>query len=104
MFNLPISAIKALDSLLETVQEETVEPIEDSIKGARKNFKAGNYLAIATLFILTGTSIVLSQMFDGQYFIQSLIYFSFALLSLVIFGLIVWRILKWANFQKTIKT
>ena len=42
----------------------------------------------------SGTSIVLSQMFDGQYFIQSLIYFSFALLSLVIFGLIVWRILK----------
>ena len=103
MFNLPVSAIKALDSLLAHIQEETVEPIEDSLKGARKNFKAGNYLAIATLFILSGISIVLSQMFDGQYFIQSLIYFSFALLSLLIFGLIVWRILKWANFQKTIK-
>ena len=103
MFNLPVSAIKALDSLLAHIQEETVEPIEDSLKGARKNFRAGNYLAIATLFILSGTSIVLSQMFDGQYFIQSLIYFSFALLSLLIFGLIVWRILKWANFQKTIK-
>ena len=94
MFNLPVSAIKALDSLLAHIQEETVEPIEDSLKGARKNFKAGNYLAIATLFILSGTSIVLSQMFDGQYFIQSLIYFSFALLSLLIFVLIVWRILK----------
>ena len=94
MFNLPISAIKALDSLLEHIQEQTVEPIEESIKGARKNFKAGNYLAIATLFILSGVSIVLSQMFEGQYFIQSLIYFSFALLSLLIFGLIVWRILK----------
>ena len=54
MFNLPISAIKALDSLLEHVQEETVEPIEESIKGLRRNFKAGNYLAISTLFILTG--------------------------------------------------
>ncbi len=94
MFNLPVSAIKALDSLLEHIQEQTVEPIEESIKGARKNFKAGNYLAIATLFILSGVSIVLSQMFEGQYFIQSLIYFSFALLSLLIFGLIVWRILK----------
>ena len=94
MFNLPVSAIKALDSLLEHIQEQTVEPIEESIKGARKNFKAGNYLAIATLFILSGVSIVLSQMFEGQYFIQSLIYFSFALLSLLIFGLIVWRILR----------
>tara|TARA_Y100001970_G_scaffold61671_1_gene78769 strand:+ start:125 stop:409 length:285 start_codon:yes stop_codon:yes gene_type:complete len=94
LFNLPVSAIKALDSLLEHIQEQTVEPIEESIKGARKNFKAGNYLAIATLFILSGVSIVLSQMFEGQYFIQSLIYFSFALLSLLIFGLIVWRILK----------
>ena len=45
MFNLPISAIKALDSLLEHIQEETVEPIEESIKGLRRNFKAGNYLA-----------------------------------------------------------
>ena len=94
MFNLPVSTIKALDSLLEHIQEQTVEPIEESIKGARKNFKAGNYLAIATLFILSGVSIVLSQMFEDQYFIQSLIYFSFALLSLLIFGLIVWRILK----------
>ena len=51
MFNLPVSAIKALDSLLAHIQEETVEPIEDSLKGARKNFKAGNYLAIATLFL-----------------------------------------------------
>lgn len=94
MFNFPVSAIKALDSLLEHLQEQTVEPIEESIKGVRKKFKAGNYLAIATLFILSGVSIVLSQMFEGQYFIQSLIYFSFALLSLLIFGLIVWRILK----------
>ena len=100
MFNLPISAIKALDSLLEHVQEETVEPIEDSIKGLRRNFKAGNYLAISTLFILTGASMVSSQAFDGQFFIQALIYFSFALFALLSFGIIVWKILKWALFQK----
>lgn len=100
MFNLPISAIKALDSLLEHVQEETVEPIEESIRGLKKNFKAGNYLAISTLFILTGASMVSSQVFDGQYFIQALIYFSFALLAILSFGIIVWRILKWVLFQK----
>ena len=94
MFNLPISAIKALDSLLEHIQEETVEPIEESIKGLRRNFKAGNYLAISTLFILTGASMVSSQVFDGQFFIQALIYFSFALFALLSFGIIVWKILK----------
>lgn len=94
MFNLPISAIKALDSLFGHVQEETVEPIEESIRGLKKNFKAGNYLAISTLFILTGASMVSSQVFDGQYFIQALIYFSFALLAILSFGIIVWRILK----------
>ena len=46
MFNLPTTAIKALDSLLEHLQEETVEPIEESIKGLKKNFKAGNYLCL----------------------------------------------------------
>ena len=76
MFNLPTTAIKALDSLLEHLQEETVEPIEESIKGLKKNFKAGNYLAISTLFILTGASMVASQSFEGQFFIQALIYLS----------------------------
>ena len=94
MFNLPTTAIKALDSLLEHLQQETVEPIEESIKGLKKNFKAGNYLAISTLFILTGASMVASQSFEGQFFIQALIYFSFALFALLSFGIIVWRILK----------
>ena len=94
MFNLPVSAIKALDSLLAHIQEETVEPIEDSIKGARKNLKAGNYLAISSLLLLTGLAIVLSQLFTGQYFIQALIYFSMALLCILIFALISWRILR----------
>ena len=62
MFNLPVSAIKALESLLAHIQEETVEPIEDSIKGARKNFKAGNYLAIATLFIISGICAIVKNL------------------------------------------
>ncbi len=103
MFNLPTSAIKALDSLLEHIQEETVEPIEDSIKGLKRNFKAGNYLAVSALFILTGSSMVSSQAFEGQFFIQALIYFSFALLALLSFGIIVWKILRWALFQKIMK-
>ena len=82
MFNFSSSAIKALDSLLERLESETIDPIEKSIKDAKKNFKAGNYLAISSLLLLTGLAIVLSQIFTGQYFIQALIYFSMALLCL----------------------
>jgi hypothetical protein len=32
-----------------------------------------------------------------------LIYFSFALLALLSFGIIVWKILRWALFQKIMK-
>jgi len=94
MFNLSSSAIKALDSLLERLESETIEPIEKSIKDAKKNFKAGNYLAISSLLLLTGLAIVLSQLFTGQFFIQALIYFSMALLCVLIFALITWRILR----------
>ena len=94
MFNLSSSAIKALDSLLERLESETIEPIEKSIKDAKKNFKAGNYLAISSLLLLTGLAIVLSQLFTGQFFIQALIYFSMALLCILIFALISWRILR----------
>ena len=94
MFNFSSSAIKALDSLLERLESETIEPIEKSIKDAKKNFKAGNYLAISSLLLLTGLAIVMSQLFTGQYFIQALIYFSMALLCILIFALISWRILK----------
>ena len=94
MFNFSSSAIKALDSLLERLESETIEPIEKSIKDAKKNFKAGNYLAISSLLLLTGLAIVLSQLFMGQYFIQALIYFSMALLCILIFALISWRILR----------
>ena len=94
MFNFSSSAIKALDSLLERLESETIEPIEKSIKNAKKNFKAGNYLAISSLLILTGLAIVLSQIFTDQYFNQALIYFSMALLCILIFALISWRILR----------
>ena len=94
MFNFSSSAIRALDSLLERLESETLEPIEKSIKDAKKNFKAGNYLAISSLLILTGLAIVLSQLFTDQYFIQALIYFSMALLCILIFALISWRILR----------
>ena len=93
MFNFSSSAIKALDSLLERLESETLDPIEKSIKDAKKNFKAGNYLAISSLLLLTGLAIVLSQLYSDQYFIQALIYFSMELLCILIFALISWRIL-----------
>lgn len=94
MFNLPTNAVKALDSLLKSIQEETIEPIESSLKKVKRNFKAANYLAIATIFFLTGSTLMFSNIFQDQYFIQAMIYFSFALFSVLIFILIIWRILK----------
>ena len=94
MFNIPTNALKSLDQLLQHFKEETIDEVESSFKSLKKNFKAGNYLAISTLFILTGASMVSSQAFDGQFFIQALIYFSFALFALLSFGIIVWKILK----------
>ncbi len=94
MFSLPISAIKTLEKLIEYIQTETIDPIEDSIKNVKKNFKASNYLALATILLLSGASLVLAQMFSGQYLLQSLIYFSLALLCILMFSFIAWRILK----------
>jgi len=94
MYSFSSSAIKVLDSLLERLQTETVDPIEKSLKDAKKNFKAGNYLALASLLLLSGLSIVLAQIYTGQYFIQALIYFSMALLCILIFAFIAWRILR----------
>jgi len=94
LYNFSSSAIKALDSLLERLQTETLDPIEKSLKDAKKNFKAGNYLALASLLLLSGLSIVLAQIYAGQYFIQALIYFSMALLCILIFAFIAWRILR----------
>jgi hypothetical protein len=92
--NIPINAVKSIDSLLQHFKEETVDEVENSIKSLKRNFKAGNYLALATLFIIIGVASILSQMFIGNYFLQAMTYFSMALLCLISFGLIVWRILK----------
>ena len=92
--NIPINAVKSIDSLLQHFKEETVDEVENSIKSLKRNFKAGNYLALATLFIIIGVASILSQMFNGNYFLQAMTYFSMALLCLISYGLIIWRILK----------
>ena len=92
--NIPINAVKSIDSLLQHFKEETVDEVENSIKSLKRNFKAGNYLALATLFIIIGVASILSQMFNGNYFLQAMTYFSMALLCLISFALIIWRILK----------
>jgi formate/nitrite transporter FocA (FNT family) len=92
--NIPINAVKSIDSVLQHFKEETVDEVENSIKSLKRNFKAGNYLALATLFIIIGVASILSQMFSGNYFLQAMTYFSMALLCLISFGLIIWRILK----------
>ena len=94
MFNIPVNAIKSLDQLLQHFKEETVDEVESSFKSLKKNFKAGNYLAISTLFIIIGITSILSQMFTGNYFLQAMTYFSMALLCIISFGIIIWRILK----------
>ena len=94
MFNIPVNALKSLDQLLQHFKEETVDEVESSFKSLKKNFKAGNYLAISTLFIIIGITSILSQMFTGNYFLQAMTYFSMALLCIISFGMIIWRILK----------
>jgi formate/nitrite transporter FocA (FNT family) len=94
MFNIPTNALKSLDQLLQHFKEETIDEVESSFKSLKKNFKAGNYLAIATLFIIIGITSILSQMFTGNYFLQAMTYFSMALLCIISFGIIIWRILK----------
>tara|TARA_E500000331_G_scaffold334888_1_gene360496 strand:+ start:2894 stop:3202 length:309 start_codon:yes stop_codon:yes gene_type:complete len=94
MFNIPVNALKSLDQLLQHFKEETVDEVESSFKSLKKNFKAGNYLAISTLFIIIGITSILSQMFTGNYFLQAMTYFSMALLCIISFGIIIWRILK----------
>ena len=94
MFNIPVNAIKSLDQLLQHFKEETVDEVESSFKSLKKNFKAGNYLAISTLFIIIGITSILSQMFTGNYFLQAMTYFSMALLCIISFGIIMWRILR----------
>ena len=94
IFDLPISAVKLVDKLLQHFKEETIDEVEDSIKSLKRNFKAGNYLAISMLFIIIGIASILSQLFVGNFFLQAMTYFSMALLCLFSFGLIIWRIMK----------
>lgn len=94
LFDISINAVKSADKLLQHIKEETVDEVEDSIKSLKRNFKAGNYLAIATLFIIIGIASILSQFFAGNFFLQAMTYFSMALLCLLSFGLIIWRIMK----------
>ena len=94
IFNIPSNAIKTVDKLLQNFKEETIDEVEDSIKSLKKNFKSGNYLAIAMFFIILGVSSILSQYFNGNYFLQAMSYFTMAFLCIITFVTIIWRILK----------
>ncbi len=94
LFNIPTNAIKTADKLLQNFKEETVDEVEGSFKSLKKNFKSGNYLAIAILFILLGISTMLSQYLTGNYFLQAMSYFAMAFVCIVTFATIIWRILK----------
>ena len=94
LFNIPAKAIKTADKLLQNFREETIDEVEESFKNLKRNFKSGNYLAIAMLFIILGVSSILAQYFNENYFLQALSYFSMAFLCIVTFVTIIWRILK----------
>ena len=94
LFNIPTNAIKTADKLLQNFKEETIDEVEESFKSLKKNFKSGNYLAIAMFFIIIGISSMLSQYFTGNYFLQPMSYFAMAFVSIIAFATIIWRILK----------
>tara|TARA_B100001996_G_scaffold373190_1_gene350403 strand:+ start:134 stop:427 length:294 start_codon:yes stop_codon:yes gene_type:complete len=94
LFNIPSNAIRAADKLLQNFREETIDEVEESFKNLKRNFKTGNYLAIALFFLIIGISLILSQYFNGNYFLQAMSYFAMAFLCIVTFGIIIWRILK----------
>ena len=60
LFNIPSNAIKTVDKLLQNFREETIDEVEESFKNLKKNFKAGNYLALAMFFIILGISSIRS--------------------------------------------
>ena len=92
--NFSTNAIKTADSLIKHAKEETYDEVEESIKSFKKKFKAGNYFAIATFFIIFGLSSVLTQIYSGNFFIQAMVYFSMSFLCIVAFSIIIWRLLK----------
>ena len=102
IFNIPSNAIKTADKLLQNFKEETIDEVEQSFKSLKRNFKSGNYLAIAMLFIILGVASILSQYFIGNYFLQAMSYFAMAFLCVVTFATIIWRILKWMNSKVNI--
>ena len=69
LFNIPSNAIKTVDKLLQNFREETIDEVEESFKNLKKNFKAGNYLALAMFFIILGISSILSQYFSDNFFL-----------------------------------
>ena len=104
LFNIPSNAIKTVDKLLQNFREETIDEVEESFKNLKRNFKSGNYLAIAMLFFILGISSILAQYFNGNYFIQAMSYFAMAFLCIVTFVTIIWRILKWMNLKMNTET
>ena len=103
LFNIPANAIKTADKLLQNFREETIDEVEESFKSLKRNFKSGNYLAIGMLFLILGVASILSQYFNGNYFLQAMSYFAMAFLCIVTFVTIIWRILKWMNLKMNIK-
>jgi len=94
LFNIPANAIKTVDRLLQNFRVETIDEVEESFQSLKKNFKSGNYLAIAMLFIIVGVASMLSQYLSGNFFLQAMSYFAMAFLCIVTFGIIIWKILK----------
>jgi len=92
--SLPTKTIEAADDLLKYLKQETVEDINHSVRNISKKIKAGFYLSLATIFSIIGVSIIGTHFSNGNYFIQSFIYFSMTLFCVVSFGFIVWRIWK----------
>jgi hypothetical protein len=92
--NLPTKTIQATDELFQYLKEETVDDINNSFKNISKKIKAGFYLSLATIFLIIGISIVGTQIANGNYFIEALIYFSMTLFCVFSFGFIIWKIWK----------
>lgn len=92
--DIPTKTVKAADELIDYLKEETIDDINSSVKNISKKIKAGFYLSISTIFLIIGLAIIGTQFADGNYFVESLIYFSMTFFCLISFGVIVWRIWK----------
>ena len=91
--NLSTNAIKTADSLIKHAKEETYDEVEDSIKVLRKILK----LVIILLLLLFYYFWYFKRsytVFNGNYFIQAMVYFSMSFLCILAFSFIIWRLLK----------